>query len=95
LSEESVRLGMYWVLGGIPMAFGAFSAFFNIHRHWAMHQIRKTGRTQNISGTPFVSSFFFLLGWWITPLPFSPWIFLILLVEGPALVTIVPEEEPE
>jgi len=88
-----VRLAVYWVLGGVPMALGAWIGFFSVYRHWAMHRIRKSGRTQNISGTPIVGSLFFLVGWWITPLAFTPWMFLILLTEGPALITISSEAD--
>lgn len=75
------------------MALGAWIAFFNVTRHWQMHRIRKSGRTQYISGTPVVASLFFLVGWAITPLGFSPWMFLILLAEGPAFVTVSPAED--
>ena len=89
-----MRLAVYWVLGGIPMAFGAWIAFFNVFRHWEMRRIRKSGRTQYISGTPVMASLLFLVGWWISPLGFSPWMFLILLAEGPALITISPPDDP-
>jgi hypothetical protein len=93
LSEQSIRLGLYWVLGGIFMAFGLWIAFFSIFRHWEMRRIRKTGRSQYISGTPMAASLFFLVGWAITPLAFSWWMFLILLAEGPAFVTILPADD--
>jgi hypothetical protein len=94
LSEDSVRLVVYWVLGGVPLVFGVWIAFFNVFRHWEMRRIRKSGRTQNISGTPLMAPLFFLVGWWITPLGFTPWIFLIFLAEGPAWITISPPDDP-
>ena len=95
MSEEAIRTGFFWVVGGVPMALGSWIAFFNVFRHWEMHRIRKQGRSQNISGVGCFGSFFFLVGWWISPLAFSPWGLLILLSEGPGWVTISPaEEEP-
>lgn len=81
------------------MALGVLIAFANVRRHWEMRRIRSTGHEQNISGTPIAGSLFFLIGWRIAPLEFSPWIFLILLTEIAAFVTFSSEDgaqaEPE
>ena len=94
MSEEAIRTGVYWLFGGPLMALGAWIGFFNIFRHWQMHRVRRRGGEQNISGVPVAASVFFLLGWWISPLPFSALAFLVLLAEPFAFITVTPAEEP-
>ena len=63
------------------MAIGVWIAVFNWYRHVEMARKRRAGIRQNISGTPLMGSVFFFLGWYVTPLGFTPWILAWLLTE--------------
>lgn len=78
---EELRQILAWVFGAPLMAFGASIAFSNWYRHVEMAKKRRAGTRQNISGTPFVGSVIFYLGWYIAPLSFTPWILAFLLTE--------------
>ena len=91
---EDLRRILAWVFGAPLMAFGFWIAWANWYRHIEMAKKRRGGIEQNISGTPFIGSIFFYLGWYIAPLTFTPWILAFLLTEfGNVRIVGADEEE--
>lgn len=84
-----------WIFGAPLMALGFWIAFANWYRHVDMAKKRRAGVEQNISGTPFMASVLFYLGWYIAPLGFTPWILTFVLTELGNVRILPAAEGPE
>ena len=93
-SEDLQRI-LAWAFGAPLMALGFWIAWANWYRHIEMAKKRRAGVEQNISGTPFMGSVLFYLGWYIAPLGFTPWILAFLLTEFGNVRIAEADEEPE
>ncbi|MEM7414953.1 MAG: hypothetical protein AAF389_05605 [Gemmatimonadota bacterium] len=88
-----MRAALGWIVGGGLMMLAAFVVAFNLNRHRLMAAHRRAGSPRNVSGIPFLGSVFFLAGWRLSPLEPTAWVFLVLLTEAFALVTVSPPDD--
>ena len=75
------------IFGSLLLLFGLFIVVMGYVRQIQNSRNRETG--PYISPVPFVGPVFFVVGYAGSPLPFSPWIFLVFLLDPDTLLTVV------
>lgn len=74
-----------WIFGSILLLFGGYVSSFGIIRAVINFKNKKRGIDRYVSGVPF-GSLFFIVGWGITPLPWSWFVLLILIIDFDTLL---------
>ena len=75
------------ILGSLVLLFGLFIVVMSYARQIQNSRNRETASYS--SPVPFVGPVFVVVGYAASPLPFSPWIFLVFLLDLDTLRTIM------
>ena len=75
-----------WIFGSILLLFGGYVSSFGIIRAVINFKNKKRGINRHISGMPIIGPLLFIGGWYITPLPWSWFVLLILILDVDTLL---------
>lgn len=81
-----------WLVGATLLALGGCISLVAVTRTVVNCRNRRQGVDRWISGVPFVGPILFGLGWAVSPLPWSWWALLVLVVDfdTPLALAYVP-----
>ncbi len=77
------------VFGGALLLFGSFIVFASYVRQITNYRNSKKKNGKWSSPAPFVGPIFFVVGYATLPFDFTPWIFLIFVLDPDTLITII------
>ncbi len=77
------------VFGGALLLFGVFIVISNYVRQITNHRNSKKKNGKWSSPAPFVGPIFVVVGYAALPFGFSPWIFLIFVLDPDTLITVI------
>jgi len=75
-----------WIFGSILLLFGGYVSSFGIIRAVINFKNKKRGIDRHVSGMPIIGPLVFIGGWYITPLPWSGFVLLILILDFDTLL---------